>query len=190
MAATGVDVYLTASQKAIGAPPGLALSVFSQDALAARRALSTPPPLGLDLDSWQPIMTAYEAGQPSYFATPATSLIAAVAVALDELVAEGVGTSWARHARVADELRASWSDMGLELLVESPAIAANTLSAIRYPRGMGPELVGRIKANGVICAGGLHPKLKAEYFRVGHMGWVTTQPALLAHTVAAVKAAL
>ena len=60
----------------------------------------------------------------------------------------------------------------------------------RYPTGVGPDLVSRIKANGVVVAGGLHPALKAKYFRVGHMGWVTTQPRLLERTVEAVRAAL
>jgi alanine-glyoxylate transaminase/serine-glyoxylate transaminase/serine-pyruvate transaminase len=45
------------------------------------------------------------------------------------------------------------------------------MTAPRYPAGVtGAELLPRIKAAGVILAGGLHPKIKAEYFRIGHMG--------------------
>lgn len=196
MASSGVDVYLTASQKAIGAPPGLALAMFSPDARQAHRELSVPPPLVLDLASWEPIMEAYEDGRPSYFGTPATSLIAAVDTALQEILAakegdlHGVEAAWARHAWAATDMRRAWASMGLELLPTSEKHAANTLSAIRYPKGVGPDLVGRIKAKGVVVAGGLHPVLKTEYFRVGHMGWVTTQPHLLARTIDAVRKAL
>ncbi len=196
MASSGVDVYLTASQKAVGAPPGLAMAVFSPDALQAHAQLSAPPPMGLDVASWRPIMEAYEAGRPSYFGTPATTLIAAVDVALQEILAmkegelRGVEAAWARHAWVATDMRRAWASMGLEMLPASEGVAANTLSAVKYPKGVGPDLVGRIKANGVIVAGGLHPKLKTTYFRVGHMGWVTSQPHLLSRTITAVRNAL
>ena len=49
MDAWGADVYLTASQKAIGLPPGLALLVASERALAARDARKAPPPLAVGL---------------------------------------------------------------------------------------------------------------------------------------------
>ncbi len=196
MARDGVDVVLTASQKALGAPPGLALAVFSPRALEAHAALSAPPPLGLDLASWRPIMEAYEAGRPSYFGTPATSLVLALDDALAEILAldeggrVGVEAAWARHARVGEAMRAAWRDLGLELVPASEDIAANTLSAIRYPDGVGPELVGRIAARGVVVAGGLHPAMKDRYFRVGHMGWVSGRPGLLERAVDAVRAAL
>lgn len=190
MADWGVDVYLTASQKAIGCPPGLALAMFSPAALAAHGSLKAKPPLGLDLDAWRPIMEAYEAGKPSYFATPATSLIAALDASLAEIVGEGIEAVWSRHQRVADQFRACWRELGLDLLPTAEAIAANTLSAVRYPEGSGPELVGRIKEQGIVVAGGLHPALKAEYFRVGHMGWVTTQPELVERTLDGIRAAV
>ena len=47
---------------------------------AGRRA--PPPPLYLDWDSWLPIHRAYEERRPSYFATPATSLVMALEAGL------------------------------------------------------------------------------------------------------------
>jgi alanine-glyoxylate transaminase/serine-glyoxylate transaminase/serine-pyruvate transaminase len=188
MEANGVDVYLTASQKAIGAPPGLALLVCSPTAIEARSTLKNAPPLGLDLHSWQPIMQAYEAGRASYFATPATSLVAALDIALSEI--HDVKASWERHANVADSMRQAWETLGLTLLPASAGLAANTLSAIRYPEGVDATLPGRIAKRGVVVAGGLHPELKTVYFRVGHMGWVIREPELLARTVRAIGEAL
>jgi alanine-glyoxylate transaminase/serine-glyoxylate transaminase/serine-pyruvate transaminase len=69
-------------------------------------------------------------------------------------------------------------------------LRAHTLSALRYPAGVDAALVGRIGARGVVVAGGLHPALKAEYFRVGHMGYAVTRPEMLLRVVDAVGGAL
>lgn len=190
MAEWGVDVYLTASQKAIGLPPGLGLLVASARAVEARRRLATAPPLSLDWESWRPIHEAYEAGRPSYFATPPTPLIRGLAVGLGEILAAGVEATWARHARVAEAMRAAWSAMNLRLLPQRPALAANTLSALWLPEGVDASLPARVAARGVYVAGGLLPELRTRYFRVGHMGWTTTRPELLARTVRAIGEAL
>jgi alanine-glyoxylate transaminase/serine-glyoxylate transaminase/serine-pyruvate transaminase len=34
----------------------------------------------------------------------------------------------------------------------------------------GPEFLARVGKAGVTLAGGLHPAIRAEYFRIGHMG--------------------
>lgn len=193
----GADVYLTASQKAIGLPPGLALLVASERAMATRQTLTTPVPMSLDLQQWLPIMSAYEARGKSYFATPATNMLLALQVSLKEILEsrhddrEGVDAAVARHQHVADAMRAAWDALGLELLPIRRELAANTLSAIRYPAGVdGATLLGEIKARGVVVAGGLHPKLKTKYFRVGHMGDVTTRRERLLDVVDAIQEAL
>jgi len=186
----GADCYLTASQKAIGLPAGLALMVVSPAALEARRALAQLPPMSLDWMEWQPIMEAYEAGRPSYFSTPATSLITALDAGLREALSDGMAARFEQHARVAGAFRLAWETLGLQLLPASADIAANTLSAIRYPDGVDARLVLAIKEQGVVVAGGLHPELKDRYFRVGHMGHVLTQPRQLERTVRAIGDAL
>lgn len=194
--ALGADVYLTASQKAIGLPPGLALMVTSPRALAARSALRSAPPLSLDWAAWLPVHQAYEANRPAYFATPATPLVRGLSVGLAEIEAgregslTGIEAAWGRHARVADAMRAAWCALGLVLLPEAPALAANTLSALWLPEGTDASLPGRVAARGVYVAGGLIPELRTRYFRVGHMGWTTTRPELLERAVRAVGEAL
>ena len=196
MARWGADVYLTASQKAIGLPCGLGLMVVSDGAMRARSALAAPPPMSMDWLEWLPIMEAYEGRRPSYFSTPATNLIVALDVGLKEILASALGgrrgmeSCFHNHARVASAMRRAWEAMGLELLPARDEIAANTLSAILYPPGTGPALLGHIKNNGVAVAGGLYPGRKAEYFRVGHMGYVATRDDLVLRTVEAIEAAL
>ena len=80
--------------------------------------------------------------------------------------------------------------MGLTLVPASEDVTANTLSALWYPDGVDASLVGAIKARGVVVAGGLHPAIKAKYFRVGHMGAVLGQRDALHQTVRAVAEAL
>ncbi|MFP4599383.1 MAG: pyridoxal-phosphate-dependent aminotransferase family protein [Persicimonas sp.] len=196
----GADVYLTASQKAVGVPPGLALMVASPRALGAREALSEPPPMSVDWQQWLPIMNAYEQRQGSYFSTPATNLVEALHTSLSEILVyerggqhgtqQGISARVAAHTAAADAMRAAWSRMGLEIFPQSPELAANTLSAVMYPEGVGPELLADINKRGVIVAGGLYPGRKQTYFRVGHMGHVVTEPELLLQTVRAVAEAL
>lgn len=186
MAEWEADIYFTASQKAIGVPPGLALLVASERAMAARRA--GPPPLYLDWQVWLPIHRAYEERKPSYFATPATSLVMALEAGLGEILEEGIEARIAAHERTGDTMRAAWSALGLRAVPGS--LAANTLSALYFPEGVDTALLPRIAARGVTVAGGLHPAIRTQYFRVGHMGYAVTRPDMLQRTVEAVTGAL
>jgi len=171
----GIDVVLTASQKAIGVPPGLALLVASERAIAAFEDRKSPVRnYYADWGNWLPIMRGYEARHPAYFATPPVNLICGLGVSLNRIIAEGLDQRIARHRRLARAFRAGISALGLSQVPTDPDHAANTLTAPRYPRGVnGKELLGHVRNAGVILAGGLHPKIATEYFRIGHMGAVT-----------------
>ncbi|MFL6193853.1 MAG: pyridoxal-phosphate-dependent aminotransferase family protein [Thermoanaerobaculia bacterium] len=190
MAAWGADLYFTGSQKAIGLPPGLALMVASERALAVRRARrAAPPALYLDWDSWLPVHRAYEERKPGYFATPATSLVMALEAGLGEILENGIEARIEAHARAAAALRAAWDLLGLRS-VPTPAVAGNTLSVLLFPPGIDATLLPRIAARGVVVAGGLHPAVKATSFRVGHMGYTVTRPDYLRRVVEAIAEAL
>ncbi len=190
MADWDADLYFTGSQKAIGLPPGLALMVASERALAARAARKAPPPpLFLDWSSWLPVHRAYEERKASYFATPATSLVMALDAGLGEIVEAGVAARVEAHARAAAALRAAWAQLGLRS-VAGETVTANTLSALFFPPGVDATLLPRITARGVVVAGGLHPAVKATSFRVGHMGYTVTRPDYLRRAVEAIAGAL
>lgn len=196
MEAWGADVYLTASQKAIGLPPGLAMLVASPRAMKAREALTVAPTMSVDWHCWLPVMRAYEERRPAYFATPATGLIRALAVGLGEILggdddpARAMSARFALHERGAAAFRRAWRELGLTAVPQRPALLSNTLSALYYPAGVGPELLGEIAARGVVVAGGLHPELAPRYFRVGHMGHVLTRPDAMRRGVRAIGEAL
>ncbi|OJH33955.1 pyridoxal-phosphate-dependent aminotransferase family protein [Cystobacter ferrugineus] len=187
--AWGADVYLTASQKALGVPPGLALLSVSRRALDSWRARRTPVrSLYADFAEWLPIMEAYEAGRAAYFATPPVNLVYALDVSLGQLLREGMEARFARHRLMARAFRAAWRALGLRTLPVSESVAAHTLSALYFPEGVDAAWVGKVREQGVVLAGGLHPQLKARYFRVGHMNVVS--PGDVLATVGAIERAL
>ena len=168
--AWGVDVALTASQKAIGAPPGLAIVTVGPRARAARERRRTPfPGYFTDILNWLPVMESYEGGAPGYFGTPAVTLLANLHTALEELAAEPMPQRVARHARIAGAFKAGVAALGLHN-VAAPEANANTLTVARMPDGVGDELIDAVRAEGVTIARAIHPELRGNSFRVGHMG--------------------
>ncbi len=185
----GVDVYLTASQKAIGAPPGLALFMASPAALDKWRNRRSPvASYYSDWGYWLPIMNAYEGLSPAYFATPAVNLVLALAVSLRQLLDEGMDAIFARHQLMSDAVKAAIGAMGLGQVPTASAHAAHTLTCPRYPQGVDTTMLGYVRDGGAILAGGLHPDIKGDYFRIGHMGAVSRADVLA--TLGAVESGL
>jgi alanine-glyoxylate transaminase/serine-glyoxylate transaminase/serine-pyruvate transaminase len=176
----GVDLALTASQKAIGVPPGLALLVAGPRAMAAWRARRSPVlNYYADWSNWLPIMEAYQARRPSYFGTPPVNLIWALQTSLGQILKEGMDARFARHKSIGHAMQAAIRALGLGQVPLDARDAAHTLTAPRYPEGItGADLLPKVHAAGAILAGGLHPAIRTEYFRIGHMGAVTPGDAL------------
>lgn len=185
----GVDVYLTASQKAISVPPGLALLVASERAIDAFRKRKTlVRSYYADWGKWLPIMESYRARKAAYFGTPAVNLVYALRVSLGQILAEGMEARFRRHGRLSDGFKAGMAALGLRQVPVRPEIAATTLTAVYYPDGIGAELLAKVAQEGVVVAGGLHPDIKAKYFRVGHMG--PAGPSDILATVGAIERGL
>jgi alanine-glyoxylate transaminase/serine-glyoxylate transaminase/serine-pyruvate transaminase len=188
--AWGLDVVLTASQKAVGVPPGLALLMVSQNLLCAWGKRRTKVAnYYADWAKWLPIMASYEKRVPSYFGTPAVNLVCALGVSLGQILDEGMEARFDRHKRLGRACRAAIEALGLGQIPSDDAHAANTLTAPRVPKGVSAkELLPEVRAAGAILAGGLHPKAKAESFRIGHMG--TAKPGDLLATIGALESGL
>ena len=190
MDAWGVDLSLTASQKAIGVPPGLALLMIGQRAMQVFQK-RTNPVLNYyaDWTNWLPVMQAYEARKPSYFGTPAVNLIFALNVSLGQILKEGMPSRVARHIAISRACKAGITALGLEQVPLRPENAAHTLTAPRYPHGVnGAEFLGLVLQSGVTLAGGLYPAIRNEYFRIGHMGAANLSDILA--TISAIECAL
>ncbi len=185
----GIDLALTASQKAIGVPPGLALVVAGPRAMEAFRRRKSPVlNYYADWTQWLPIMESYEERRPGYYGTPPVNLIWALNVSLGQILAEGMEARFERHRRLSEALKAGITALDMKQVPVGPDKTAATITAPYYPDGVDAALLQQISKAGVILAGGLHPEIKAQYFRIGHMGAVTPSDVLT--TVGAIERGL
>ncbi len=171
----GVDVVVTASQKALEVPPGLALIALCTDRAIEAFKENSGNVRGYyaKLSSWAKVMDAYERGEIAYYATPATHLIVALAKSLEKIIAEGLEKRFRRHAILAKALRAGLKAMGLDIVARREEIAANTVTAVYTPENINPvELRKLMRAGNIVIAMPLHPALKGRSIRIGHMGAV------------------
>jgi alanine-glyoxylate transaminase/serine-glyoxylate transaminase/serine-pyruvate transaminase len=185
----GIDLTLTASQKAIGVPPGLALVMAGPRAMAAfHQRTHRVSNYYADWTRWLPIMESVESRTPLYFGTPPVNHIWALSVSLGQILEEGMEARFARHRKLSGAFKAAITALGMTQVPVRPEVTATTLTAPYYPEGVDASLLGQIGKAGVILAGGLYPQIKTRYFRVGHMGAVTASDILV--TVGAIEAGL
>jgi aspartate aminotransferase-like enzyme len=159
----GLDVVIGGSQKALMVPPGLSfLSVSDRAWERAKRAKL--PRYYFDLQKER------EAARKQDTAfTPATSLLAGLAEALDRIHKLG-RENLIRNAQVlADGTRRAVEALGLKLFAEVPSDA---LTAVSAPPGISSnqiekqmnELFGAVVANG-------QGSMKGKLFRIAHLGY-------------------
>ncbi|KAI5813382.1 pyridoxal phosphate-dependent transferase [Pyronema omphalodes] len=185
----GIDVVLTASQKAIGVPAGLCIMMMSGRAMDAFNNRGVAPgSYFASFKNWIPIMQNYEAKKPSYFATPSPQLIRALHTSLSQYTNDMEGR-FKQHKKVSVEVvKARIEAMGLKQLASDPEARANGMTAIYLPEGItAAQLLPKLLAKGVIFAGGLHRECAPKYFRFGHMG-VSVTDAGLGHIEKALNA--
>jgi len=95
----------------------------------------------------------------------------ALNVSLGQIQAEGLEARFARHAALSRACKAGITALGLGQVPLQPEFAAHTLSAPRFPAGVGgADFLAWVGKAGVTLAGGLYPSIRTEYFRIGHMG--------------------
>ncbi|KAG0171725.1 hypothetical protein DFQ30_000481 [Apophysomyces sp. BC1015] len=170
--AWNLDVVITGSQKGLGVPPGLSILIASQHAIKVFETRKSPVPAYYsNWAKWLPIMKAYEARKPSYFATPAVQLVYALNTSLKQVLSQPIEVRWNKHKMVAKNFRKSLYDLGLKTVSKNEECSANGMTAVWLPEGVEvPQLVGAVAGKGVQIAGGILQGLAGKYFRVGHMG--------------------
>lgn len=174
----GLDVVLTASQKAIGVPAGLSIVMASGRAIKAFEARKTrPASYFASWKNWLPIMRNYEAKKPSYFATPSPQLIHALHTSLTQILAKPLSERFAIHRETSQKVKKVVADLGLKQLAPAPDFQANTMTAIYLPENVQvTQIIPVLLKKGVIFAGGLHKEIATKYIRFGHMGVSVTDP--------------
>jgi aspartate aminotransferase-like enzyme len=162
--AWGVDALATASQKALGAPPGAAMLVLSDRAwLAAERAAM--PRFYFDL---RKVRKASEEGSTPW--TPPVPILTALERASDNYLREGRPAAFSRHTRYASAIRAGCVAMGLSLFAR-PAWYSQTVTAVCVPAGVDVKaLLSALRERHGVVIGGGQQKLDGKVFRIGNMG--------------------
>lgn len=161
--AWGIDVVVSGSQKALMAPPGLAMVSVPEHVLAkAKKSRSF-------YFDWQRNKKAQDKLDAAF--TPAVSIIRSLDVALGILLEDGLEAAFERHVRLGRATRAGVKAMGLELFSPDDDTAA-VVTAIKAPDGVdGDDLLKHLRdRHGVTLAPG-QQHLKGKIFRIGHIGW-------------------
>lgn len=176
----GIDVVISATQKGLGVPPGLSVVVASQKALKVfEQRKSSPASYYISWAKWLPVMKNYEAGTPSYFATPPVQLIYALETSLKTIMEGKVSLEerFKMHRETSVKFKTAMKDMGFKLLPLSDDTSANGMSAVYFPDGFkAPDILPKMLKRDIVVAAGLHKDVKDRYFRVGHMGVTVVNP--------------
>ena len=122
MAATGVDVLISAPQKGWSSTPAAGLVMLSQRA-AGRLEKTESDSFAMDLKKWRAIMAAYEDGGHAYHATMPTDSLLALRDAMAETRAMGFETARAAQWRLGDGVRTMLAERGVRS-VAAPGFGA------------------------------------------------------------------
>ncbi|KDB53368.1 Serine--pyruvate transaminase [Sphaerotilus natans subsp. natans DSM 6575] len=122
MAATGVDVLISAPQKGWSGSPCCAF-VMLGEAARARIDQTTSSSFACDLKKWLQIMETYEAGGHLYHATMPTDALARCLEAMEETRAQGFGALRERQLELGRRVRALLQARGF------PSVAAEGFQA-------------------------------------------------------------
>lgn len=163
-----IDVCYSASQKCLGAPPGLAPVSFGARAMAAIDSRSTP--VSSFYFNLQGVAEYWNQTQRVYHHTSPITMTYAMRESLRMLMEEGVAERHARHARVAAGLRAGLRAMGLELAAD-PQYQLNPLTVVNVPHGVDEAMARQRLLNewNIEISGGLG-EFRGQVWRIGLMG--------------------
>ena len=162
-----VDVCFSASQKCLGAPPGLApISIGARAIEAINRRSSKVQSFYFSLSE----LDNYWSEQRIYHHTPPISMIYSLREALRMMVEEGLENRIDRHARVTAALTAGLDALGIGILAE-PEYRLNPLTAAVVPEGVDEAAVRRrlLDDYNIEIGGGLG-ELRGKVWRIGLMG--------------------
>ena len=163
----GIDICITSSQKCLGLPPGLSLCSISEKALEAARKVKFR---GTYFDLLQ-IYEYIQNKDYQYPSTPSLSHMFALDYQLDKILKEGLDNRFARHAQMADYVRA-WTKEKFAPLAQEE-FSSNTVTCVKNTREISVgDLNKALGERGFMISNG-YGKLKDKTFRIAHMAEAT-----------------
>lgn len=164
MDALGIGVMLTGAQKALALPPGFSLFSVSEQAFARAEKIASR---GYYFDFLEFKKQQSEWMTPS---TPSIGHIHALQSKLEEILAEGLDTRFARHART-NALVHDWvRRTGFDFFAEE-GYRTKTLTCVANNRGIDVgKLVRDLRERHHLVIDGGYGKIKGKTFRLSNMG--------------------
>src|SRR5437660_4135165 len=160
-----VDLAVTGSQKGLMLPAGLGIVCASPKALAARGQAKCPR-VFFDFGD---MIGANATGYFPY--TPAIPMLHGLRESLAIIMEERLEAIYARHARLAEGVRAAVRAWGLKLCAKAPKWYSNTVSAVMVPDGKNAaEVIDVAFRRYNLSLGAGLARLADKLFRVGHLG--------------------
>jgi serine---pyruvate transaminase len=164
----GIDVCVTGSQKALMMSPGIGAVSFSKAAWAATEK-ATLPRFYFD---WKRTKEFYEKPVPETPFTPAVSLYAGLAAAIELIKEEGLENTYRRHEVMSEAVKQACIALGLEIFGEDPDRSV-CVTAVKCPEGLdGDALTKLVRAKYSIIFAPGQDHLKGKIFRIGHIGYL------------------
>jgi aspartate aminotransferase-like enzyme len=160
--AWGLDVCFAGTQKCFALPPGLTVCAVSDR--ARQRALQVPN--AGHYFAYRMMDKHYEKWQTP--ATPAISLIQALNVQMDSILAEGLEQRWARHAEMADFVQA-WARKHFKLYGDERFLSKTVTNVENTRNIVVGDLNKELGKRGAMISNG-YGDLKEKCFRIAHMG--------------------
>ncbi len=171
----GVGICVSASQKGLESPPGLAVVAVGN---AAWRWIdrAAGPGWYLNLKVWREYTEKWGDWHPHPI-TQAVSNVRALRVGIERILREGLENRLQRHQEATAYLRRGLRDLGLAPFV-SDELASHGVTSVVGPEGQVEELLTCVRdRHGILLAGTLG-ELRGRVFRVGHVGPAATAAAL------------
>jgi aspartate aminotransferase-like enzyme len=152
MAATGVDILISAPQKGWSASPCCALVVLSPVA-REKMAGTTSSSFACDLAKWLQIMQTYESGAHAYHATMPTDALTGLRNAMLETEAYGFEMLRAAQQELGDKVRALLESKGFKSVAakefQAPSVIVSYTDDADIQSGKKFKLAGLQSAAGV-----------------------------------------
>ena len=180
----GIDLCISVANKCLGAPIGVArISVSRRAWDAVEDGRSKSAGWYLNLSTWRHYEEDWGAWHPHPTTMP-TNVIEALAVAVDQILAEGLDAYQARHAAAASQVREGVRELGFELLVPDE-VASPVTTAVRGRPGMDvSHYIDWLRERHRLRIAGGIGELRGVIFRIGHMGRATEPEAVSAYLAA------
>ena len=171
MAATGVDVLISAPQKGWSASPSAGIVVMGPRA-EARLEATTSDSFALDLKKWRSIMAAYEGGGHAYHATMPTDALVGFRDAMVETRAMGFAEAKVAQWALGQAVRAMLAAHGVKSVAAQEFQAPGVV--VSYTADPAVQNGAKFRDEGLQIAAGVPLQLGegAEFrtFRIGLFG--------------------